>query len=418
MKKLFLFFLLLFISCDLFRQKSEVDKEPPSVKITYPSTDDVIEENIVVKATATDNNKVQFVRFYIDGDTVLTDKSFPYEYFWDITYFADGKKHTIFAESADLAGNIGQSEVVNVRVSPSVLTVPLLIHPANATRIDIHDIRFQWRRLQGACNYELTVSGDSNFNVIKKQWIGQDTVLQDILLEAGLYYWKVRAQSAEGRWSQWSDTRSLYVIDLSIFQSSQGLVAYYPLNGNAYDESPNGHHGVVHDAVPCEDRLGNPHCAFEFNGNAYINFGDIFNDVNTPFSISLWIFCKQYPLMLFESDCFTRQGFSTYIGFWFKAFNDGKLEISYGDGNCAGIQCRRSKYSYEILPLNQWVHVAASVQDSYNMKIFINGQEVNGYYEGDGGGIVHNYWPAVLCGYLPNGCKIDEVRIYNRAIGF
>ena len=45
---------------------------------------------------------------------------------------------------------------------------------------------------------------------------------------------------------------------------SQGLVAYYPFNGNANDESGNGNNGVVHGATLTTDRFGNANAAYDF----------------------------------------------------------------------------------------------------------------------------------------------------------
>ena len=40
------------------------------------------------------------------------------------------------------------------------------------------------------------------------------------------------------------------------FDPTDGLVAWYPFNGNAQDESGNGHHGKVIGATLCKDRKG------------------------------------------------------------------------------------------------------------------------------------------------------------------
>ncbi len=54
-----------------------------------------------------------------------------------------------------------------------------------------------------------------------------------------------------------------------------GLVAYYPFNGNAEDESGNGNDGTVNGATLIEDRLGNKGSAYSFDGNDdYIWIGD------------------------------------------------------------------------------------------------------------------------------------------------
>ena len=47
---------------------------------------------------------------------------------------------------------------------------------------------------------------------------------------------------------------------------TDGLVAWYPFNGNANDESGNGNNGSVSGASITSDRNGNQ-SAFHFNGN-------------------------------------------------------------------------------------------------------------------------------------------------------
>ena len=44
------------------------------------------------------------------------------------------------------------------------------------------------------------------------------------------------------------------------------LVAYYPFNGNANDESDFINHGTVFGASPTNDRFGKPESAFYFDG--------------------------------------------------------------------------------------------------------------------------------------------------------
>jgi N-acetylneuraminic acid mutarotase len=48
----------------------------------------------------------------------------------------------------------------------------------------------------------------------------------------------------------------------------QGLVAHYPFNGNANDESGNGNHGTVMGATLASDRAGTDDSAYSFNGSS------------------------------------------------------------------------------------------------------------------------------------------------------
>ena len=45
-----------------------------------------------------------------------------------------------------------------------------------------------------------------------------------------------------------------------------GLVAHYPFNGNANDESGNANHGTVNGATLTTDRFGNANKAYSFDG--------------------------------------------------------------------------------------------------------------------------------------------------------
>lgn len=49
---------------------------------------------------------------------------------------------------------------------------------------------------------------------------------------------------------------------------NNGLIAWWPFNGNANDESGNGNHGTVYGALLTSDRLGNNESAYKFNGNS------------------------------------------------------------------------------------------------------------------------------------------------------
>ena len=49
---------------------------------------------------------------------------------------------------------------------------------------------------------------------------------------------------------------------------NDGLVAYYPFNGNANDVTSNANNGVVYGATLTSDRFGNPNSAYHFNGTS------------------------------------------------------------------------------------------------------------------------------------------------------
>ena len=71
---------------------------------------------------------------------------------------------------------------------------------------------------------------------------------------------------------------------------TNGLVAYYPFNGNANDASGNGNDGTVQAATPATNRFGVPNTAYYFNGtNAVVTVPDsAFNNLSQG-TIATWI---------------------------------------------------------------------------------------------------------------------------------
>jgi len=70
----------------------------------------------------------------------------------------------------------------------------------------------------------------------------------------------------------------------------EGLVAYYPLNGNANDGSGNKHDGHIVGAVPGNDRFGNPDSALNFNGkDSYISFESVPLNKLDDWTLCAWI---------------------------------------------------------------------------------------------------------------------------------
>ncbi len=206
------------------------------------------------------------------------------------------------------------------------------------------------------------------------------------------------------------------------------LIAYYPFNGNAFDESGNNYNGIVNSAVLTSDRFGNDKSAFKFDGEtSYIDCGDILNDLEAPFTVSAWIKCYSIDRghLIFYTDVHENFWEShNYHGLGLAHSNmsvDGQtvldstqLVVRLGDGNGVGRQYRRTKNGSSFLPSFQWIHVAAVVEGAQSMKLFLNGVDDGGTYSGSGGEMVHNSWHAYI-GINFHGL-IDDLRIYNKAL--
>jgi len=84
------------------------------------------------------------------------------------------------------------------------------------------------------------------------------------------------------KWSMWLGLvgMSSLLAPPVLADLNEGLVAYYPFNGNANDESGNGNDGTVNGATVTVDRFGNTDSAYHINGN-----GNATDSVQLPYTI-------------------------------------------------------------------------------------------------------------------------------------
>ena len=87
---------------------------------------------------------------------------------------------------------------------------------------------------------------------------------------------------------------NLALAQVPSYVPTNGLVGYWPFNGNANDASGNGNNGTVNGANLTSDRFGNANSSYNFNGlSNYISIPHN-NNLNFPgnasFTFSTWIF--------------------------------------------------------------------------------------------------------------------------------
>ncbi len=73
---------------------------------------------------------------------------------------------------------------------------------------------------------------------------------------------------------------------------TDGLVAWFPFNGNADDESGNGNHGELFGATPTMDRFESSGAAFSFDGIEDYILAPISSQSSDGVTISVWIKCQ------------------------------------------------------------------------------------------------------------------------------
>ena len=151
---------------------------------------------------------------------------------------------------------------------------------------------------------------------------------------------------------------------------NEALIAYYPFNGNANDESGNGHNGIPSGAALIFDRNGNYNSALQFDGkDDYVDCGDdsIFK-MQDGGTIAAWIYPYEkggdgdgYGRIIDKSNDYDGMG-------GYSLFMSGEIErVHFEMDNI------RLKSTNGSTPYNHWTHVAVTF-DGTHRKIFINGE--------------------------------------------
>ena len=171
--------------------------------------------------------------------------------------------------------------------------------------------------------------------------------------------------------------------DLPSYVPTDGLVAYYPFNGNANDESGNGNHGTVNGATLANDQNGNENKAYEFIVDQGASWGSPQQEIEIGFNssmnsnfltLSAWVNprVKPSPYNDRSHSIFGRWdgGVSNEI-FRFGIGNDNALYFQINDGNN-----NVENYYGGNIPFDSWTHVAAVLNEK-NIKLYVNGQMVS-----------------------------------------
>jgi len=211
----------------------------------------------------------------------------------------------------------------------------------------------------------------------------------------------------------------------------QGLVAYYPFNGNANDESGNENNGTIVGAALSTDRFGNPNKSYLFDENISASISgnaDNFPSANSPRSISFWYNSKNigsgksYQILGYGGNAC---GSSFIMNFENNDIGQnflGKYEVQ---GHCLAF---RTFAEYPLPANNKWHNITVTYNGSvlrfYNNGIlvfvsntilmntyvinrkFVFGREVN-----ENG--TAPYFSSAYFGFSGN---LDDIRIYNRAL--
>ena len=210
---------------------------------------------------------------------------------------------------------------------------------------------------------------------------------------------------------------------------NNGLMAYYPFNGNDLDSSGNNNNPTFNSATLTADRFGNPNSAYYFDGtSSYIQIpnSSSLNAGNT-ISISVWV----KPTGFYGGSCqvnyIMQKGSTTTGGYGLEFSSQGyssggtcSLPLDTLHQNFYGPTAYANSNPYQpYIKENSWYHVVY-VFDGSKAKVYINNvlsltttENFTSFsnnlpmYLGSYGDASYPYWFKGV---------LDDIRIYKRAI--
>jgi hypothetical protein len=198
---------------------------------------------------------------------------------------------------------------------------------------------------------------------------------------------------------------------------SQGAVAHFKLNGGARDDGPYENHGVLHGAIPTEDRFGNAGAACYFGGADYIEVRNSpsLRSPSAQVTVAAWVRIDQLyggvwaPVLCKSANPNNVAGTRQYC---FEPYGSGDHvnAVRLGDGIAIATP--------NPVPLGIWHHWALTYGEG-GLVVYIDGTEVTrGPYSGP---LPANDDPLLIGRDIPGSVEslvgaVDDVRIYNRAL--
>ena len=204
---------------------------------------------------------------------------------------------------------------------------------------------------------------------------------------------------------------------------TNGLVGWWPFNGNANDESGNNNNGTVNGATLTSDRFGNANKAYSFDGvNDYV---EIFNSssLNYPtqaITISTWFKINSwFPLSNGTSwfPILSKSNSNIYGNYRLGLGKDNQNIVKlYGNLNSVGINENLT------FNLNQWNNLIFIINASNNTTIiYLNNSLVYQGVTSPTGWNTNNTLPLIIGMDSPGFIEysngfIDDIGIWNRAL--
>ena len=202
---------------------------------------------------------------------------------------------------------------------------------------------------------------------------------------------------------------------------TNGLLGYWPFNGNANDLSGNSYDGTVNGATLTTDRFGNANAAYSFNGiSDYISTANI--NLHDTATISVWVnpFLDAagnnswgYSASLVDQNQ-DANGNSSYGLYYNNTADHGLYAATGWSGNST-----TEMLSHVNLSLNNWHHCVLTLNNGTG-KLYMDGvliitQSGLASTSQTSNVLLFGKAPWASNGNVFNG-KLDDIRIYDRPL--
>jgi len=190
---------------------------------------------------------------------------------------------------------------------------------------------------------------------------------------------------------------------------TNGLVGWWPFNGNANDESANTNDGNVNGPMLTNDRFGNSNSAYNFNGSDnYISMSTMNNIPmnNSARTLSVWM----------NPSTLSNQWTLTAIGYGSPSTNNAFM---FGLGNnIISVQGWASDFSTDLTySVGKWIHTVCTY-DGTNINIYVDGVLIgsgtNSSWNTNGTEFYFGGRPSQGNSFFPG--QLDDIAIWNRAL--
>lgn len=114
-------FLIISVLIMAFWGCKKPDTTPPDIRIAYPADGAFVKDTVIIKTIVVDDNGIDHVDFFLDGNLLATATGEPFQIEWNTTESSNGE-HTLLCKAVDNSDNETLSESIQVTVANALFT--------------------------------------------------------------------------------------------------------------------------------------------------------------------------------------------------------------------------------------------------------------------------------------------------------